>query len=266
MAECSFCGREFDTSKELGDHIEKEHRDEAEEEMTPRWNKKTFAVKYSFAGIVLVGAALLIPQILSEAPTTLETGERPLNLSENPLLGDEDAAVSVVMFGDYKCSSCADISSLLTDESREEFIESGKVKFYFLNYNYLETRNGDSSTSAAVAGECVYRQDKNEFWRFHTALYRNQGDVTQDWATEKYLTNIAQESTSELNYTALRDCISSRETLEEVNSDKEAGIALNVGQTPSVFVNGEKISDPSRETVRARIKEELSGNESEKDN
>lgn len=266
MPTCSFCGQEFETSEELGEHMEKEHRSQAEDEMSSRIRKKTLVIKYSLTAIIVIGASLIIPQVLSEAPSALGEAGSDLNLSQDPILGDEEANVSVIMFGDYKCSTCADLNDFLVNEINDDYIRSGKVKLYFINYDYLSVDGGGSSTRTAVASECMLQQNRDEFWNFHNSIYSNQGAITEDWATEDFLVELARKSTNKTNYTRLTECISSEETLEEVNNDKSTGIKLNVGQTPTVFVNGRKVMNPTRENIRKEIEAAISQNESEGDN
>lgn len=234
--------------------------------MKSRVKKKHLAVKYSLTAVIIISASLVIPQILSEAPKVLEDENPGLNLSEDPLLGNENASVRILVFGDYKCTTCSELNSIFLDQIRREYIETGKAKLYFLNYDYLSIKGGGSSTRAAVAGECMLRQSKEQFWNYHRKIYETQGPVTENWATEEYLLELARKSTKDINYSKLKECISSKKTLERVNKDKSAGIKLNVGQTPAVFVEGEKISNPTLENIRSSIESELAENESERHN
>jgi len=258
MAECGFCGEEFDRESDLRDHIESEHREEAREEMTSEgWRKKHLAVKYSLSLLVIIAAGLLIPQILTEA-SVMDENKTNISIADNPTLGEEDAPVSVVFFGDYKCTSCTSINNyLMTGDFRQEFIDTGQAKLYFVNYDYLDTENGDSSTRAALAGECINKQNEEEFWNFHNEIFNDQGDPTEDWASQDYLIDLAKDSTSNLNYTNFEQCLQDEEALEEVNKDKRKGIEMNVGQVPSIFVNREEVEDPTPENIGNKVKEVL---------
>ncbi len=255
MPECGFCSQEFEGEEELREHIESEHRDEAKEEMkTGGWKKKHLAVKYTFTLIVILAAGVLIPQVLDEAAET-DMNNSDVDLEGNPMLGGEDANTTIVFFGDYKCTTCAEVNQHLTGDIYDEFIETGQAKLYFLNYDYLNTENGESSTRAAIAGECMYRQSEEQFWSFHNNIYSEQGSQDDEWATTDYLIELAQQSTAGMNYTELESCITSEETLEHVNQDKRTGIDMNVGFVPSVFIDGEKIANTSIENIRNHLEE-----------
>lgn len=267
MNECEFCGEEFETEEDLHSHEEHEHQEELEkeseevndgsEELYERTEKKDLVFKSVISVLVLTAAALIIPQILSEAPETIsQNGTQGFNLQNQPFLGDENASVTVVEFGDYKCPACKNFEENVKPRIKEEFIETGQVRFYFLNYPFLNNP-GDSSTTAAVAGECMLRQNNEQFWDYHTAIYSNQGDSTEDWATEEKLMSIARDSTQDVNYTEFEQCLTTQNSIEAVSSDKGQGIAANVGETPTIFVNGHLADEPTYPAIKSLIEQEL---------
>lgn len=269
MVGCGFCEREFNSDKELYIHWKDQHEDElssdqkekvkaAEKEnsgnnIEEMADKKDLVFKGLISVLIMVIAAILIPQMLQEAPETTQNERAGFNLTGQPALGDSEANITVIEFSDYKCPACKRFEEQVKPRIEEEYIETGEVKFYFLNYPFLNTA-GDSST--AVAGECMYRQDNDEFWDFHSAIYENQGSEREDWATEDELADIAESSTGDINYTRLRNCIDQKDMLNEVNRDKTQGIEANVGRTPTVFVNGVMASEPTYTEISSLIQEE----------
>ena len=91
-----------------------------------------------------------------------------------PFLGEASAPVEIVEFGDYKCPSCKDFNDRLFPIIYEELVETGKAKFYFMNYSFIAA----DSTTAAQFAETVYKELGNEkFWAFHNLLFANQTTV-----------------------------------------------------------------------------------------
>ena len=271
MVECEFCEKEFDSDKELHIHWMEEHEDELSSDQKEKAeaiekdssddresaaDKKDLVFKGLISVLILAIAAILIPQMLQEAPETTQNERAGFNLTGQPVLGDSEANITLIEFGDYKCPACKRFEEQVKPRIEEEYIETGEVKFYFMNYPFLNTQ-GDSSTTAAVAGECIYRQDTEQFWRLHSSIYGNQGSEREDWATEEELVDLAESSTENINYTQLRNCIQQKETLNEVNRDKTQGIEANVGRTPTVFVNGVMAGEPTYAEVSSLIQEEL---------
>lgn len=54
-------------------------------------------------------------------------------IEQQPTLGNEDATVSIVEFGDYKCPSCKAWGEKVFPQLEEEFIKTGKAKFSYIN-------------------------------------------------------------------------------------------------------------------------------------
>lgn len=270
MTECEFCEEEFESEEQLHSHLEQEHpeeldsneqstnvEDDSEEDIEEREEKKNLVFKSVISVIVLAAAALIIPQILSEAPETIsQNSDGGFNLQNQPFLGDENASVTVVEFGDYKCPACKNFEENVKPRLEEEFVDTGQAKFYFLNYPFLNNP-GDSSTTAAVAGECIYRQDRDQFWNYHTTIFNNQGAENGDWATEERLMSLARDSTQGINYTEFEQCLNTQNSIDAVSADKGQGISANVGETPTIFVNGQMASEPTYSAIKSLIEQEL---------
>ncbi|MFB6215894.1 MAG: DsbA family protein, partial [Candidatus Aenigmatarchaeota archaeon] len=136
----------------------------------------------------------------------------------------------------------------------EDYIKTGQVKFVFINYAFL----GQDSTEAAVAAECVYNQDKQQFWDFHKSLYDNQGAEHSGWVTPDLVMSIARNSTEGLDYNQLQSCINTRATSGAVNSDNQVASSHGVTGTPTIFVNGKKINQWNNyNALKAAIEAEL---------
>ena len=75
-----------------------------------------------------------------------------------PFLGEASAPVEIVEFGDYKCPSCKDFNDRLFPVIYQELVETGKAKFYFMNYSFI----APDSTTAAQFAETVYKELGNE--------------------------------------------------------------------------------------------------------
>ncbi|MFB6242124.1 MAG: DsbA family protein [Candidatus Nanosalina sp.] len=266
MEECDFCGEEFESKKKLHLHWGEKHEEELnshqeekvkkakrqrKEEKGRNREKRKRQVFYGLGAVLLLGlTALIIPQLMPSGNSQVSGN---LDLAGQPMQGDPNASVTVVEFGDYRCPYCARFEQSVFPKLKEQYIETGKVKFYFVNMAFL----GPGSTEAAVAAECVYRQDEQQFWDFHHAIYENQGPESERWVTQELLMNLARNGTDGLDYGKLRQCISDQETLPEVLSDKEIARKNGVSSTPTIFVNGEKIQGNSFEAVKSAVEREL---------
>lgn len=270
MATCKYCEKEFDSDTDMHLHWNEEHEEEltshdrekvkkAEREYEEQQKKKmSRRKKLAGQGLAAAGALIVIALLGYQALGSMggPTAEGPgvnFDLEGEPMIGSEDANVTIVEFADYKCPFCQQFELRIFPKIKENYIDTGKANFYFINYAFL----GDSSTRAAVAGECVVEQDEEQFWNFNKAVYEAQGPESEDWATQETLMNIARENTEGLDYDRLESCISSQETLSDVQSDRKKGSSNGVSSTPTIFVNGKKLSSYQYASVRAAIEQEL---------
>lgn len=265
MKECDFCGEEFEDEQKLHAHW-KEHEEELnshqkdkmkkakrekEEQEKQKKQKRKKQVFYGVAGALVLGvAALVAPQLISQATS----GPSNYNISTDgqPVIGSENASVTVIEFGDYGCGYCREFEMSTYPQLKENYIDTGEVKFSYINLAFL----GPDSERAAIASECVYKQDEEQFWSFHKAVFDNQGSE-QGWATESLMMDLARENTEGLDYDQLQSCISGRETADLVREERAMANTNSVDSTPTLFVNGQVIEGNDYESLSSAIEREL---------
>lgn len=104
-----------------------------------------------------------------------------------PTDGDESAPVEFVMWADYQCPFCGRFEEQTLPELRQRYVETGKMKFVWRNFeNY-----GSESQDSAVAAHCAGEQDK--FWEYHDMLYVNQRGINTGAFTTSNLLRFASE-------------------------------------------------------------------------
>lgn len=264
MVECEFCEEEFEDERELHAHW-REHEDELnshqkeemkkaerkkEEEKDRKRKKRKQYMIYGSAGVLALGlAAVIVPQFMPESGST---GEFNITTEGQPVIGSDNASVTVVEFGDYSCPACRTFEMETYPQLKQNYIDTGEVRFSFINLAFL----GPDSQEAAVAGECVYRQNETEFWEYHKSIYDNQGSE-QGWATQELLMNLARENTEGLDYQQLNSCISSGDTTDQVRTERGIANSNGVSSTPTVFVNGDKVNGNSYAAIKTAIDSEL---------
>ena len=269
MPECDFCGEDFDSDLELHLHWGEEHEDELnsyqkdkvkkakrekeEQEKKESERKKNLAFKVLASGVAIVIAAVLIPQLLNAGNSGENVnGSASFALEGQPMLGNDSANVTIVAFEDFYCPSCKSFNDGVKPRLEDNYIDTGKAKFYYLDFPL--SFHDPQATRAAVAAECVYQQDNEQFWPYHDALYDVQRNIEY---TPERLTQLAEENTEGLNYESLQSCIASQRTVSDVNQDMREGLNAGVSGTPTIFVNGEEAEDFTYNTVSSMIEDEL---------
>lgn len=268
MTECKYCDEEFESEEDMHIHWGEAHKEELSSHDKEKVKKAEKSIqekksekmrkrrKIGGWGLAAGGAFLIIAVLGYQAYSSMNVGGAPtgeFDLENEPFQGNADANVTVIEFGDYSCPHCRRFESGAHQQLEENYINTGEVKFYWINYAFL----GPESTDAAVASECVYNQAGNseEFWSFHSNVFDYQGDP--DWGSTDLFVQIAEESTENVNTDELRSCISGQETIDEVQSDRAQGSNNGVTGTPSVFVNGERIPNNQYSSIKAAIEQEL---------
>lgn len=151
-----------------------------------------------------------------------------------PALGKSTAPVTVIEFADLRCPFCERWYNNVEPRLIKDYVNTGKVKFYFRNFAFL----GPQSTEAAEAAECA--NDQGQFWKFHNWMYTNQASES-DLAF--YSTNnlITYATNLGLNKTKFTNCLHTHQDASKVQKDLSDGQAAGVNGTPTVFINGKMI-------------------------
>jgi len=206
--------------------------------------------------VALVGFYLLSGRAPAGGPTAAEDVD--FRLDFQPSLGEPDAPVKVVEFGDYKCPACAYFHEQVFFDLKRDYIDTGKVEFFFINFPII----GPDSITAGIAGECIYHQSEPAFWAYHGAVYENQGPESRLWATPAFLLELVRQHVKvKIDEAELERCIADERYRKDVEQDGKIGEAAGVRATPSIFVNGQKVDYPSYKAIKAAIEKELAKSE-----
>ncbi|MDN4524791.1 DsbA family protein [Fictibacillus fluitans] len=183
-----------------------------------------------------------------------------IDYKDQPYLGKESADVKVLEFGDYKCPVCKNFNETLFPEINKDLIQTGKIKFYFINYPFI---NVDSRRSAQFA-ETVYSELGNDsFWKFHELLYKKQpadhNAEKQDIFTEDFLVKTLAEATSEKDASKVKKAFDASNHDEDVKKDEALVSKLGVDSTPTLFVNGKRFEGGTYDDLKKRVEEASKG-------
>jgi protein-disulfide isomerase len=152
----------------------------------------------------------------------------------SPVMGNIDAAITILEWGDYQCTYCYKFHQNTLNIINEKFIKTGKVKMIFKDF----TLNGPDSKLAAQASYCA--QDQQKYWKYHDELYKNWAGERTGWITREALTKFAEST--ELNIEEFNKCLDDHKYQNKVNSLHNFGKEIGIDATPSFLVfNDEKI-------------------------
>ncbi|MCX7622335.1 MAG: DsbA family protein [Thermomicrobium sp.] len=166
------------------------------------------------------------------------------------ILGDPNAPVHVIEWGDYQCPACRSFEQRFFPTILEQYIATGKVRWEFRDFAFI----GSESTRAAEAAYCAL--DQGKFWEFHAALYANQTGENVGSFSDRRLEEIAR--VVGLDVDAFRSCLRDEKHADAVQQMVREAQSLGVRATPSFSVNGSApFTISSLADLTSRIEEAL---------
>lgn len=165
-----------------------------------------------------------------------------IDISGSPVRGEENAAVTLVVFDDFECPYCARTVPLLK-QVMEKY--AGKVKLVFKNFPLSIHRN---SRNAALTALAAARQGK--FWEMHDILYENFNRLNP-----KKIDDLAAQIG--LDMEQLKKDRSDPKLTAMINRDINEGNSIGVRGTPTIYIDGRLLPERSLASFSRLIDEEL---------
>jgi protein-disulfide isomerase len=204
----------------------------------PQWPNYVLLV---FLGLALFGAGGLTGWYLRGQQDAVATAQAeptqqiqiPENLTrydvpiepDDPILGPEDAPITLIAFSDYQCPFCKRWHDQVFGRLVQEY--GDRVKFIFRDFPLNSIH--PQASPAAQAANCANEQ--GAFWQYHDALFSYKYDLGEQ-AFEQYARELG------LDAAALMDCYNSGRYADEVDADLEFASAFGIQSTPTFFLNG----------------------------
>jgi len=177
-------------------------------------------------------------QPLIESPTITnieewQNAQKLAALVENgsPILGNIDAPLTLVEFGDYQCSFCKKHFVQTHDLIMKNYVATGNVKILFKD---MIVTPGEDSMHAAHAAHCA--KDQGMFWKYHYMLYNNWKGENTGWVTDDSLNKFA--SNIDLDMNEFSKCMSEKKWMNLIRASIEDANTMGITGTPSFFLIG----------------------------
>jgi protein-disulfide isomerase len=178
------------------------------------------------------------------------TDPHPGVQADGRTLGDPNAPVTVVEYGDYQCPGCGQFARDLEPRLVEEYVAAGLVRFEFRDFAFLDQRaDGSESQDSAAATFCA--ADQGAFWPYHATLYSNQHGENEGAFTRDRLREMA--AALGLNTGQFDSCLADGTHTADVEASNQSADELGLGGTPSFVVNGQVIDYTGYDSLAAAI-------------
>jgi len=151
----------------------------------------------------------------------------------NPILGNKEAPVKIILFSDHQCPFCAKFFKEIVSVMKA-FGEKA-----VLVYKDLPLEFHAQAMNAAIAGECAKDQDK--FWEMSDRLYNTQkqwGDLDDDKAKTFFK---KQAISLKMDIEKFGVCLDESQHKEEIEKSKKEAEEFGISGTPSMFIGDEFI-------------------------
>lgn len=210
------------------------------------------AVILTLAAVAVLAAIVVLTN--QQSASSVETAK--VDITGQPTLGESDAPVTIVEFGDFKCPSCKAWGEMVYPQLVTDYVDTGDVKFAYINVLF----HGNESVVGSLAAEAVYEQNPESYWDFHKALFAEQPAVENHdapWLTQEKTVEVASQFPA-IDLEQLMEDMEKQTTMDKVKADEALVEEHGVAMTPTIVVNGQTLEDPfDYDTIKALIDEAL---------
>jgi len=144
------------------------------------------------------------------------------------ILGNPDAKITIVEFGDYQCTFCYKFHDETMKKIDQAYIKAENVNFVYRDFPL----NGPQSILASEASYCAQKQ--NKFWEYHDTLYNNWGGENTGWITKNVLLGFANDIKLDLD--SFSQCLENSEFKQKVLDNEQFAREIGIDATPSFLI------------------------------
>ena len=174
---------------------------------------------------------------ISKDPATL------ISTDSRPVRGNPEAKVTIINFDDLECPYCARMHAQLFPNTIDRYKD--KIRIVYKDYPLIEIHPW--ALHAAINANCLAAQSPNSYWNYVDYLHTHGDDISgpqRDAAkSAAMLDKLARDEgqRSKLDAAKLDACLTKQDE-SAVRSSLKEGDSLGVDGTPTLFINGERLS------------------------
>jgi protein-disulfide isomerase len=218
-----------------------------------RSNKKTFFVGLAVAAIAGTAALLYLSNEAAAKRIITVDPNLPSVESQGYVMGSPTAPVELVEHGDFECPGCGQYAELAEPEIRAAYVNTGKIRFRFIDYPLSGHRNTFNASNAAACAD-----EQGKFWEMHDLIYATQYQWSaliggpQSGDPDKHFRAIARQING-LDGAKFDECVSSRRMMPKVQAHLKLGEARGVRSTPTFFLGNQMFNGLPMDQLKATL-------------
>ncbi|EKE15436.1 MAG: protein-disulfide isomerase [uncultured bacterium] len=185
--------------------------------------------------LILLGGAFFLNRKNSPTTNSSKVDEKLLIREDSVKISSPSAQTTLVEFSDFQCPACGAYHPVIK-QLLEEF--KGKINFVYRHFPLDQHQN---ALPAAYASEAANEQSK--FWEMYDLLFEKQDSWSEQGNPEEIFSQYAKSLG--LDEERFKQDFASQQTRQKVANDRLDGQTLGVNSTPTFFLNGVKLTNPS---------------------
>ena len=154
---------------------------------------------------------------------TKKTAE--VSLADRPVLGSENAPVTMVEFSDYQCPFCRRFATTVFPTIKREYIDTGKVRYVFRDFPLSSIH--PQAQKAHEGAHCA--REQNKYWEMHDLLFQDQKKLPS-----QEMSQFAEQVG--LDVDTFQHCLDSGKHGPSIKKDIADGSKAGVRGTPSFVI------------------------------
>jgi len=169
----------------------------------------------------------------AESPSVAGAGTKQIDTKGMPSLGADGAPVIVVEFADFQCPFCGKFYQNTSGALKTNYIDTGKVKYYFAGLSFLGQESVDAFAGAMCAGE------QGKYWDYSGYLFLHQNGENQGAFKPDRLKEFA--AVLGLDAEKFGACVDSKKYEAVATAQTKVAQADGIDRTPYFFINGKPV-------------------------
>lgn len=219
----------------------------------------------ALAGVVAIALLAVVSVILISGRDAATATLTPMAAVRDPypglaqqarILGDPNAPLRLVEYGDYQCPVCQEAEETVVPALVRRYVATGVLSFEFRDYLVIDAnlaqRDPDYDRESLRAAEgAMCAADQGQYWAFHASLYRNHtGEGVGDFSDARVRELAAALG---LDTAAFGNCLDDGTYRDAVEEQSAGARAAGIAGTPTFLIGDELITGASADDYIARI-------------
>ena len=187
-----------------------------------------------------LGRTLAVAGSLALGLALAACGDKAKVTSDDMVLGDAKAPITVVEYASVTCSHCAAFNESEFPKIKAKYIDTGKVRYVFREFL---TPPANASAAGFLVARCA---GKDKYFTVIDQLMRTQGELFATGDARGWVQNVAKQAG--LSDEQFEKCVNDKDGVKRITDNMEKWAKdYKITGTPAFFVNDKQLEVRGRE-------------------